>query len=262
MINFKNEVIESSKQLPIVVDFWAPWCAPCRVLGPVIEEIAQEQVGSWKLVKINTEEQPEVAAQYNIRSIPNVKMFYRGDIVAEFAGALPKTQILRWLEDHLPSDEKEKWHALEKELKSQTKDEAQESLEKFIGQFPEHLPAKLALTRKIVFNDPARANALIANIKVGQEGYDLASDVHAYTELISLENDASDHATKLLVRAQEELQKGKFDQGIEHLIEAVKIDKGVHRELPRRASIAVFRLLGNAHTTTKKYRRLFDMALY
>ncbi len=262
MIDFDQDVIEASFEKPIVVDFWAPWCAPCRVLGPVIEKIADEQQALWTLVKVNTEENQEVASNYGIRSIPNVKMFFKGKNIAEFAGALPRTQILAWLEEHLPSDAKEQWQVLEKELASVDSATSIAMLDEFVSSHPDHLPAKLALTRHIVFQDPARANALIANIKIGQEGYDIAVDVHAYTELISLEDAATNEVATYLITAQKKFQSGDFAAGIEDLIEAVKIDKSAYDDLPRRAAIAAFRLLGNDHPATKKYRRLFDMALY
>ena len=88
-MNFQAEVIEKSHKMPVVVDFWASWCGPCRVLGPTIEALAEEQSDRWALVKVNTEEEQALAAEYQIRSIPNVKMFHKGRVIAEFAGALP-----------------------------------------------------------------------------------------------------------------------------------------------------------------------------
>ena len=262
MINFNDDVIDASHKKPIVVDFWASWCAPCRVLGPVIEKIAEEQQDVWTLIKVDTEANQEVATQYGIRSIPSVKMFYEGKIVGEFAGALSRQQILKWLDDHLPSDEKKDWSELESDLSEMDPFKAIDALKDFHNKFPNHRPSRLALATKCIFGDPGLAAALISDVKIGQEGYDLAQDIHAYTELISLEDDLNEPVSKLLVGAELDFREGEFDGGMTKLIEAVTIDKNLYKELPRRASIAMFHLLGAAHPITRKYRRTFDMALY
>ena len=101
-IDFKIAVLERSHAVPIVVDFWAPWCGPCRMLGPIIEALAEQAEGRWELVKLNTDEQPEFARDYDIRGIPAVKMFSGGKVIAEFVGVLPAPQVRDWLEQHLP----------------------------------------------------------------------------------------------------------------------------------------------------------------
>ena len=104
--SFEEEVIEASYKRPVVVDFWAPWCGPCRVLGPVIEKLAGEQSDLWDLVKVNSDDHPEISTRFEIKGIPAVKMFVGGVVVDEFTGSLPEPAIRQWLEKALPSEAK------------------------------------------------------------------------------------------------------------------------------------------------------------
>jgi len=96
---FKGEVLDS--KVPTLVDFWAPWCGPCRALGPVIEEIATEFDGKLKVVKVNTDESQEVAMRHNIRSIPTVLLFKNGQVVETIVGAMPKRHFVDMVQKHL-----------------------------------------------------------------------------------------------------------------------------------------------------------------
>ncbi len=98
---FQTDVLDKSHDKPVVVDFWAPWCGPCRALGPTIEKLARESGGRWRLVKINTDAHPALMQRFGVRGIPAVKMFRGGAVVAEFTGALPEAEVRRWLETHL-----------------------------------------------------------------------------------------------------------------------------------------------------------------
>ena len=103
--SFKEEVLESN--IPVLVDFWAPWCGPCRMVAPVVEDISKQYEGQVKVVKLNTDENPEVASQYGIRSIPTLMIFKEGQKVDMVVGAVPKNTLANTLEKYLQTQEKQ-----------------------------------------------------------------------------------------------------------------------------------------------------------
>ncbi len=99
--NFKEKVIEKSKELPVVVDFWASWCMPCLILGPTLEKIAEDYEGKIVLAKVNVDDNQSLSQQFKVMGIPAVKMFKQGKIVDEFTGAIPEPEIKKWIEKNL-----------------------------------------------------------------------------------------------------------------------------------------------------------------
>ena len=259
-MDFQKEVIDQSYHKPVVVDFWAPWCGPCRVLGPVIEQLAAEQTNAWSLVKVNTEEEEEIAAQFRIMSIPHVKMFFQGEPVAEFTGSLPRRAIESWLEEHLPNEQKGRLSDLIDALHEQEPG-AVEELEAFVKEAPEIKEARLALAQALVYIKPTYAKGLVADIDLGDPMYDAAEDVRTLGQLMEMET-AEGPAAEALKQAADLLRKGEEEPAIQEIIRAVTVDKSYENGLPRRAAIALFHIWGVQHPLTAQYRRRFDMALY
>ncbi len=260
-INFDKAVIEKSFEKPVVVDFWAPWCGPCRVLGPTIEQLAREQADRWELVKVNTEEDYEIAEQYRIRSIPNVKLFYQGDVIAEFAGALPRTAIEEWLDEHLPDERRKDLSALLAAVEGGANGEALEQLVAFAEANPNLTEAAVTAAQRLVFRDPARAARLVEGVTLGDKYADAAEDIRQIGRLMTFEPGDAPVAKKL-AEAREALSRQDLAAAIQRLIDATMIDKSYEDDLPRKTAIALFRTLGDEHPLTKQYRRMFDMALY
>src|SRR4030042_5510506 len=100
--DFSVDVLQASYNKPVLVDFWAEWCGPCRVLGPTLERLAENN-NDWSLVKVNSDENPELSTQFGIRSIPSVKLFSKGKVINEFVGALSEPAIIDWLKRNVPN---------------------------------------------------------------------------------------------------------------------------------------------------------------
>ena len=99
--NFQEEVIEASENMPVLVDFWASWCGPCKMLKPIIEKLSQEYKDKVKIVALNVEENQEKAGEYGIMSIPNVKLFKKGEVVDEFLGLMPEEAVKSWIDERI-----------------------------------------------------------------------------------------------------------------------------------------------------------------
>ncbi len=260
-MDFQQQVLERSYEIPVVVDFWAPWCGPCRILGPVIEQLAGEQSGRWELVKLNTEEEPGIAQDYQIRSIPNVKLFHRGRVVAEFAGALGKTAIEKWLDEHLPDERQDQVHALLEQLEAG--EDAAAQLLSFFDAQPDLLDGRLPLAQHLLFTEPAKALQVVAPIPMHHPLHEAAEDIRTLASLLELQPETNaSPAAPLMQEAAAAARSQDLETAIQKIIAATTADRQFHDELPRKAAIALFRTLGPHHPLTKNYRWRFDMALY
>ena len=261
-LDFEKQVIERSQDIPVVVDFWAPWCGPCRVLGPVIEQLAADQEGRWELVKLNTEEEPELAQRYQIRGIPNVKMFYKGKVKAEFAGALPRKSIEQWLDEHIPDSRKK---VLDELLAAIDEDPTPANVEKlagFVQKYPDYTEASFELAKWLVYSKPADALTLLEPVKFGDKWFDQAEDLRTLARFMDTDFEISAGVGAVLGAAKEAVRKGALETAIQQIIEAVQLDKTFMHDLPRKLGIAFFRIWGPQDPLTKNYRWRFDMAIY
>lgn len=264
---FQKDVIDASRSVPVLVDFWAPWCGPCRVLGPALDRLAAESGGKWRLVKVNTDEHPELSRRYGIRGIPAVKLFADGEVVDEFTGALPEYAVRQWLEKALPSENKKRLARAERELEAGDEDAARELLDVILQEEPGNPKARVLMARLLAFEDPARAAELVEGSAFAGPGFAPIEDaVKTIARLFELAQDEADLPNGAGKAAYEQaiaaLRDRDFSLALERFIDVIQTDRYYDDDGARKASVALFALLGNDHPAVKQYRRTFDMSLY
>jgi putative thioredoxin len=239
---FESEVLEASKTLPVVVDFWAPWCGPCRALTPIIEKVAKEYAGRVKLVKVNSDDNQDVSAAFNIRSIPNVIAFKDGKPAAQFVGAQPEGQIRAFFDKLLPSASELALARAEALFAAKDIDAAEAVLAK-------------------VKDDPdwdARVEALRQGIAYARAQAGGPGEAELKAKLAA---DPADHEARLALAG---LYAGgaRYREAMDELLEIVRREKDYREGEARRQMLAIFNLASAAPELVSEYRRKFSSALY
>jgi len=242
--DFETEVLARSAQLPVVVDFWAPWCAPCRQLGPVLEKAAEARDGQVVLVKIDTDQNPGIAQQFGIQGIPAVKAFVDGEVAAEFVGAQGPSQIEAFFDGLVPN---------EAQALLDAGDEA--SLRRVLESEPANADANLKLARlSYRAGDPEAALARLRNVAGSFAADGLAAR-------IELEN--QDGERPRIDEAFAKLDGGETEAGLDMLLDELAASGDEDdRERLRRAIVAVLDELGVQHPLARDARRRLAAALY
>jgi putative thioredoxin len=264
--NFEVDVLERSHAIPVLVDFWAAWCSPCRVLGPVLEKLAEQSRGEWALAKLETERFPAIAAQYGIRSIPNVKLFVDGQVSDEFVGALPEPEVVEWLRKALPSKYRAQIEEAKRLLLEDKPGEAREILNRVIAAESDNDQAVVLLAWSVLDSDPQQAVKTARPIALGSEQSEAAEAIRTLATLFMQVDDPDslprESVKDTYVGAITGARSNNYEAALEGFIEVIRKNRYFADDGSRKACIAVFKLLGEDHKVTKKYRPAFSNALY
>jgi len=266
---FGLEVLQRSNEVPVVVDFWAAWCGPCKVLGPILEKVSGENEGALELVKVDVDRNPALAAQFGVQGIPTVIAFRDGRPVARFTGALPEDAVRRWATALLPT-EIDHWVDQARDAVLDGDEVRAEALfRRVLDEVPDHAEAGTGLAALLIARrDTAEALILLgklarsSEVEVLEAAARLAAaqggDLHALEARLAADPD--DNTARIeLGRAL--AARHEYEPALDHLLAVVKAG-GATREEARRAMVDVFGVLGVAHPLAVAYRRALASALY
>lgn len=264
--NFDEAVLRS--RLPVVVDFWAAWCGPCKVLKPMLEKLAEEAGGRFVLAKVNSEENPNLSRRYNVRSIPDVRVFIGGEIVDGFMGALPESEIRGFLDRTIPSPSEE----LRRKAMHLDPDAARALLIEALRMDPENGVARLDLAEALLKTgaiEPAKEliralgsdhsqgiERIRAKIAFMEAGAAFPDESELRREI---EADPGNPEYRIRI-ATLYASKQDFDAALAVLLEVVQLDR--KNDEARKMMLSLFELASDQPELVSRYRRSLASALY
>jgi putative thioredoxin len=266
--DFEYEVLAYSNQVPVVVDFWAEWCVPCKVLGPLLEKLAREANGAFRLAKINVDQNFNLARRFNVSGIPAVKAFRNGAVVAEFTGALPEPKVREFLRSIAPSPLD---LAVEKGLnllKLGQPEEAEEAFQTVLDEIPEHPVASLGMLRSLLVQRKViQALSLLRDFPASKQ-YASAESMRPLAEGLAraergeLEEFSDNPLDAAFARAFRLIQRGNLPAAMDGLLEILRQDKRYKNGAARQVLLGIFEMLGDEDELTREYRSELATVLF
>lgn len=273
--NFQEAVVENSEKVPVLLDFWAPWCQPCKSLIPVLHKIAADFNGSLILAKINTEDNPELGAHFQIRSIPTVMLVQDGAVVDKFNGALPESEILEFLKKHNVVNHLDAILAEAKDLSASGNfTQLVELLTGALQTYTDNSQIKLELAKglvrlqklddaKKVLDSVDQADKMSSEFKSIYASLSFSGENLADAEVENLQKKASDGDLEALYKlAMFKISKGDYEIGLDYLMQILAKNKSYKDGQAHKTLVDTLAILGNSNPLTATYRRKLFTILY
>lgn len=273
--DFQAKVIDKSRDVPVIVDFWAPWCGPCRALAPLLEKLVNERKGEVLLAKVNTDEEQTLAMDFRIEGIPAVIAFRGGKAVLDFVGLLPEAQLRQFIERILPTEaEREAKEA--SGLESKDPAQAEKMYRDALAQDRNQESAIVGLARILISQGKLdEASELLENLGPGSEQAEEVQHLNSEVWLKKASADLPDEAT-LRARVAKEPKNAlaryelgvqlaadaKYQESLELLLTAGESDPKLASTKVREAMVQVFHLVGDRSATANDYRNRLSLLLY
>ena len=271
--NFRSEVIERSLKTPVVVDFWAAWCGPCKELGPALEAAAREGNGRFILAKVDVDKSPELAQAFQVQGIPTVLAVVDGRVVDGFSGALPPAELKRFLETVIPPAGPTALEEARLLVADGRRPEAIEVLRAHLRTEPDDHPARIELA-SLLIDDGKLADAKKVWERVDEAARETPAGKALDTKLRYAENAGDLAALQQAADAAPEdpaarIKLGKalaaaqrYEDGLSQLLAAVELDPEHEKGAARKAMLEIFEMLGPDHPLSNDYRYRLSLLLF